>query len=271
MGPLDSAAIKTYRYLRLGMVVLVAVLLTSVLFEWWDVGRSCWQTSVSAYYYTPVQPVLVGVLVAIGVALITVKGSTHFEDIVLNLAGMLAPVVAFVPTSGRGSCRSADVITGSVTPLIDNSVPALAVGGVISLLVAFVVARWTGHAALGGLDPMSWVGLGVAATILAGGVVWYLFLPGFDRGAHGAAAVLLFVGIGIVAFANARAASGWYRTAYSIVTVGIVGAAVVFLLAGWAFDWDHAVLWVEATEIVLFALFWIVQTAEFWERGVRTP
>jgi hypothetical protein len=31
------------------------------------------------------------------------------------------------------------------------------------------------------------------------------------------------------------------------------------------------VLWVEVVLITLFALFWLVQTAELWKRGLRRP
>jgi hypothetical protein len=87
---------KTYRYLRLALVALVALIMTAVALEW---GRThCLQTSISAYYYTPARSIFVGSLVAIGVALIAIRGRSDGEDALLNLAGMLAPVVAFVPT-----------------------------------------------------------------------------------------------------------------------------------------------------------------------------
>src|SRR5262245_35426474 len=106
MAKLD--AIKTYRYLRLGMVAMVVLLSVSVAIERSKV--ECWQTSISAYYYTPVRAVLVGALVAVGLGLIVIKGSTWFEDATLNIAGMFAPVVAFAPTSDAGSCWSVQPI-----------------------------------------------------------------------------------------------------------------------------------------------------------------
>jgi hypothetical protein len=100
----ESAAVVTYRYLRLGMVGVVLLLGVSILIERWQVD--CWQTSVSAYYYTPVRAVFVGGLMAIALALIVIKGSTTWEDATLNAAGMLAPVVAVVPTADVGRCWS---------------------------------------------------------------------------------------------------------------------------------------------------------------------
>jgi hypothetical protein len=58
----------------------------------------CFQTSISAYYYTPVHGIFIGALVAVGTCLICLRGNTDAEDILLNLAGMFAPVVALVPT-----------------------------------------------------------------------------------------------------------------------------------------------------------------------------
>ena len=71
-------AIKSYRYLRLSIVVIVAALMLSVLLEVIHAGY--WQESISAYYYTPTHAIFVGGLVAIGVALIAVKGSTDLEE-----------------------------------------------------------------------------------------------------------------------------------------------------------------------------------------------
>ena len=97
---LEWFAIKSYRYLRLSIVVVVLALLASVLIERSHVD--CFQESISAYFYTPVQAMFVSALVVIGVCLIAVRGRTTGEDVLLNLAGVLAPIVAFVPTTSSG-------------------------------------------------------------------------------------------------------------------------------------------------------------------------
>ena len=48
--------IKTYRYLRIGMIGAVVLLAASIGIERSKVD--CWQTSISAYYYTPARAVL---------------------------------------------------------------------------------------------------------------------------------------------------------------------------------------------------------------------
>ena len=99
--------VKTTRYLRLGMIALVLGLGVSVLYEHAKTrpagGGHCWQESISAYYYTPVQSFLVAALVAVGICLVALKGSTEFEDVALNFAGVFAPIVAFVPTPNVAS------------------------------------------------------------------------------------------------------------------------------------------------------------------------
>lgn len=133
--------VVTYRYLRVAMVVLVVGLAAAVLRELAAVGWSCAQESVSAYYYTPARAVLVGVLVAIGACLVVIKGSTGPEDVLLNLAGMLAPVVAFVPTPYLASCYSTDLGAARVGANVANNMFALLVMGAVVLVATAVLAR----------------------------------------------------------------------------------------------------------------------------------
>ncbi len=65
--------VASYRYLRLSMVILVAVLAVSILFE--RLRATCLQGSISAYYYTPTHSIFVGALVTIGIVLVALKGS----------------------------------------------------------------------------------------------------------------------------------------------------------------------------------------------------
>jgi hypothetical protein len=112
----DVATRKTYRYVRIGMVGATVLLGTPVLIEHNTVEPACWQTSISAYYYSPVRAVFVGALMAIGLSLIVIKGSTWPEDVCLNVAGMLAPVVALVPTADHGTCWSVEPIPLPTVP-----------------------------------------------------------------------------------------------------------------------------------------------------------
>ena len=96
MTDLTDAAIKTYRYLRIALVVLIVALAASVLLE--RAHATHLQDSISAYYYTPAHSVLVATLVGIGVCLIALKGCNDTEDLLLNVAGTLPPGRVRFPT-----------------------------------------------------------------------------------------------------------------------------------------------------------------------------
>ena len=94
----------TYRYLRVAIVAVVLVLFVSLTMQIvadrgkLDSGEEWWHASISAYFYSPVQSIFVGALVAIGTCLIAIKGRHGAEEVLLNFAGMFAFVVALVPT-----------------------------------------------------------------------------------------------------------------------------------------------------------------------------
>ena len=275
----DDAAIKTYQYLRIAMVGVVVLLAAAVLFERAEVD--CWQTSVSAYYYTPVRAILVGGLMAIGLCLIVIKGSTAWEDSFLNFAGMLAPIVAVVPTSTAGTCWSIDppadpIEDGSLAPWvianIDNNVKALLVVGIGGLVVALVLGLRTGElsAALRGGGWGTRVGLVGAVVIIIGGGLAFVFWDDFYTKAHSVSAIAMFVFLAAVVAIHAnmhREARDAYFWLYATIAVLMVVVAVVILLV--KSKWDHAVLALEALEIGLFAIFWLAQTVEHWNGGNR--
>jgi hypothetical protein len=265
-------AIKTYRYLRIGIVAVVVLLAASIGYERLQV--SCWQTSISAYYYTPVRAVFVGGLVAIGVSLIVIKGSTIAEDTFLNVAGMLAPVVAFVPTANPGTCWSVRPIPlpvedGKLAPWVEanihNNITALLIAAAVGLLVAVVVSRLKGPGpveALRATDLATQLGLLGAAVLLALGTVAFLYWDGFSTHAHYIAAITMFACLAGATAANAyevRASRPRYARAYLVIAVLMVLTAALF-----ATSFTHKVLVIEAVEIALFASAWVAQTFEHW-------
>ncbi|HWD83572.1 MAG TPA: hypothetical protein VG497_31950 [Kribbella sp.] len=268
--------IKTYRYLRMAMVAMIVLLGAAVVIEWSKTDPHCLQTSISAYYYTPVRAIFVGALITIGVCMVVLKGNTEIEDILLNVSGMLAPGVALVPTPGQGRCHSVPVVLGDAAANVSNNMLALFVVGVPCLLLTavFVVRDRVRDPA--GWTPLYVLGLGVAVLIFGGGLAWFLVdRSGFIGHAHYAAAIVMFAGIVVVVLVNAeqlRRKHGVPRSRanrYSVIAAAMV--VVPLLMFAWAklFGWAHAVLGIEATLIVLFAAFWISQTAELWNEGLR--
>jgi hypothetical protein len=266
MAVLNDSAIKTYRYLRLAMVDVIFLLALSVAVEWWNTGRRCFQTSISAYYYTPVQAVFVGTLIAIGVCMIAIKGNSPWEDVLLNLGGMLAPAVALVPTPGAGDCRSVPAGVPDSSANIANNMTALFVAGFAGLVlgVALLIKERQ-------RTPPSWVGVGFTLVVMVGGFIWFLAdRHSFTEAAHYTAALLLFgCVIGVVLANSRRSSSKRHTKLYRAIAGAMMASLVIMLPLKWLANWDHALLWLESTLIVLFAVFWISQTNELWRVGLR--
>jgi len=272
-------SIKTYRYLRMAMVAMIVLLGAAVVIEWSKTDPSCLQTSISAYYYTPVRAIFVGALITIGVCMVVLKGNTEPEDILLNVAGILAPGVALVPTPGRGTCHSVPVDLGDAAANVSNNMLALFIIAVPCLVVAaiFIIRDRIQH-------PNQWtwmyvVGLAVSALIFGGGLVWFFAdREGFIDNAHYAAAITMFLCIIAVVLLNAEQFRRKQRkhavphspaNRYSVIALLMVVAPLV--MVGWKalFGWQHAVLWIEGALILLFAAFWVSQTQELWNDGIR--
>lgn len=267
-----SDALKTYRYLRIGMVAAVVCLATAIAIERSKV--SCWQTSISAYYYTPARAVFVGGLIAVGFALVVIKGRSSVEDICLNFAGMFAPVVAVAPTTDVGACWSIAPIPrpvsddGELAPwvraFVENNLQALLLAGVIALIAAAAIALASRHT--DGITTGAWISLAVTIVVLAGSWLLLKNWSDFYTRAHGFAAVLMFTFlIGAVAskaWGNWNSAQRRFAPVYGVIAVAMAAGGGV--IAGLRLGGDHTVLFLEAFEIALFAVFWIVQTAENW-------
>jgi len=54
-----------------------------------------------------------------------------------------------------------------------------------------------------------------------------------------------------------------------VIAPAMVVVPAAMGLYRWLFGWEHAVLWIEAALITLFAVFWLSQTEELWEQGPR--
>jgi hypothetical protein len=273
------AVVKTYRYLRLAMIALVVGLFACVLYEHGKTRTGCWQTSISAYYYTPVQGFLVAALVTIGVSLVALRGNTDWEDALLNLAGICAPVVAFVPFPDPGTCGSVLTDTKNRLVNIDNNMLGLLVAGGLGLVIVGVLAH---RSALSDRPdrpgPVALLGFwAIAVLYLVSTAVYFwdrtLLL---DHG-HDIAAIamfgFIFVNVWLNAAAlhqasNTAAPRSIWRNRYTVVGI-LMGVAVVASVGAHLAGFRWWVLTLEASMIILFAWFWIAQTIELWDEGLR--
>jgi hypothetical protein len=261
-------AIKTWRYLRLAMVVLVVGLAVAVVHAAIVVPGDCWQTSISAYYYTSVHAYFIAALVSIGVCLFCLRGSTPGEDVYLNLAGVCAPVVGLVPTPDPGTCGVVHGTLQQIDDNVDNNVTALLAVGALALII---LARLRGKALPSQAARRAYA-VGVAAW-LGTLLVFILDDEFFVHNAHFAAAGLMFFFIFIVVLINARDCSEGgpataVRNRYGLIAGAMVVSVVGFLVAG-CLGFDHWLLGVEIALIVLFAIFWGIQTHDLWDDGLR--
>ncbi len=274
------AAVKTYNNLRIALAALVLLLYTAVVLEWWAAGR-CLQPSISAYYYTPVHAVLIGVLVTMGVCLVALKGNTDGEDVLMNLAGMLAPGVAFIPTLAVAGCGSTDLLAPDIPALVTNNMPALFfTAAVVGVVAVVITARQGGIAGLSTVDRL---GAALTVVVLGGGIVWFFVArDSFIAHGHEAAAIPMFLAIIGVVWLNARDVQAAVRQGsapsthgrryvamYQMIAVAMLVALVATVVINLAIGSSTLVFWVEVVLITLFAVFWLVQTTELWNRGLR--
>jgi hypothetical protein len=275
---------KTYLYLRVGLVALTIFLGASLVIEL-AFGDSPWLGSISAYYYTPVRSVFVGTLTAMGVCLISIKGRDRpREDLMLNLAGMCAPVVALVPTPLEDAACGAETrcVPASFVGGVENNVEALLVVGTLGVLFAARTVRRDSN------ERGDLLALGIAAAGVVGLALWFVVgRESFLDFAHYGTAVPMFGLIVAVALVNAAkvdefVASGGtlsmgraetfkkaYRGIAYFMGVVIGGALVLFVVkaATGSEPFQHWVFVVEALLLAAFTAFWILQTLQYAEDG----
>jgi len=304
----DGIFVKSYLYLRLAIVALLTALGVAVAYE---TVRLKFHplSSVSAYYYSPAQAIFVGALIGFAACMIALKGTTDLEDVVLNIGGMFAAVVAIVPTS-RGAdfdaavaaCQKAGPLGGSDCPSrialvdaaklnIENNVSALLLVGALAVLIAILFAIIKGPA-------FSWkaFGAGVSVLVLVG-APFIMSREWFINNAHWLAAAGLFICIFIVALENARRQKAKLSNAPSAGADGAAtagpaaGQAVGVLISGTGgrehYTWIARIMlvvggfavWVWTShwislfllEIIVFALFIAFWIAQTIEQGSQPP
>jgi len=278
----DSDARNTYRYLRAAPLAVALFLGLGVFLQWREAG--CLETSISAFYYTSAHAIFVVSLCAIGLCFIVYQGSSPFEDVVLNLSGFLAFLVAMVPTYEPTAqvCAGTPVIVPT-TGTIHANVLAVVCTAVVAELVRWLLIRpvWQLPADSG---YRTWYvllfgGIGYALVLFLGWRFFTAFDPWFVQHTHDWSAVSMFGGIIILIAINAvgsirelLAGSAQRRrtlaaaTAYIISGVAMIGGLWLTLRrrseSGAA---DPDVFGAEVWVISAFALFWFTQTVELWK------
>jgi hypothetical protein len=250
---------KTYFGLRLGLVVLALLLALSILIQ--IVSFRCLQSSISAYYYyTPVRSVFVAALCAIGAGLVIYRGSSPVENALLDIAGFLAFVIAFVPTPYRNDdrgCHAVDV-PGLDAAILNNMLALIVAGGIalgLARLLARPALRHRRQAAIvGGVCVLLWVGLAVSFLVDR---------PFFLGPAHKISAAAFFALILAVIWINQGATtSRAFRNVYRWTFFGAIALGAVVGVLWLVFSLRTTLFWLEAIGITAFIAFWVAQTGE---------
>jgi len=267
-----SYQVRSYRYLRIGIVGLLMALGASVIYE--RAQANCSLGSVSAYFYTPARSVFVGGLVGLGVCMLALRGLNLAEDIFLNIGGIFAFLVAFVPTpGGSASCQDPDI---RVSASVRDNVIALLIVGIPAFIVAFTLlfVNWKRHEqvhrwwalAEGVIALALWVATLIAVAFYLNWTVHYV---------HTISAISLAVCIIAVAGANA------YRRNEAPIQGGLPKASMLAHPLQFLYSWIAAgmlvisitllalamasvitVFWLELSVAVMFIIFWIAQTIQ---------
>ncbi|OHU28272.1 hypothetical protein BKG77_01655 [Mycobacteroides chelonae] len=271
--------LETYRYLRAGMVVMIVMLGVAVGGE--RMMASCWQATISDYYFTTAHGIFIAALCGIGVQLIVYKGSSDTEDVLLTLSGVLAFIVAMVPNNRPVLlCGSHDLpVDGNVSYAITDNVWAV----VIALGLARAVSWWL-HRRTGTVRPKSVLGtvsLYVSRAIMGGGLIALVFFrPFFDAHAHKIAAALMFLAIivtvAITAFLVSRQDDTkcphrrLYHALYQVIAATMIATLIVVsVLHGVLRTWSHWFIILEIALVVEFGVYWVVQSIELWKTPNR--
>ena len=92
------ADVISYLTLRKAVGVLGMLLPWVVVFGAKVFGSYAMKDSISAYYYSNMQDLFVGLLIMVGAFLFAYKGFSRTDDVVANVCGLLAMAVAIFPT-----------------------------------------------------------------------------------------------------------------------------------------------------------------------------
>ena len=218
--------VATHMMIRIALTGVSLAIVVSVLVQR---GRDdCWLTSISAYWYTDARTIFTGGLIAISICLIAYSGGTWTENLLLNLAGVLAPIVAVAPTQlgndldeaclgnrAPGAYDSDATINGLTVYFV-----VLAVGAIFTIAASRALRqsllgrRKQSADEVAGKAPLtkaqlraSRFGRVTAALIAAVLILWWALDDEFAQHAHFPSAATMFVFLAFVAASRTEVGS----------------------------------------------------------------
>lgn len=265
--PAVSTSQRTYRYLRLALAGAPVALLVAVVLAIPDAGLL---PSVSHYFYTPARTVFTVALITAAVCLLVLSGRGP-QRTLLDAAALLAPLVAIVPTPvapgevpGLALDCAAPCIPAAVAADLANAVTTYVVVGALIVGVGVVLGA-RGDVDFSAAAPT----LALAVAVLAAVALVGTLAPAAFARIHVIAAVAFFGLIAAVALAEAirpsveHPPSRRLRIAYIGLAVALPADLLGTLLLGVVAGLP-VVLIGEVVALVLFVVFWLMQTAQKW-------
>lgn len=290
---------RSYLYLRVSLVGVVAAILLAIVFtpDEYKTGDPILR-SISHYYYTPARIVFTGALCAAALALLVISGK-GVQSYLLDLAALLAPLIAIIPTPTlKSEVGAAADLQACVAgwPTNKDCIPEDQLGYVaVGINVWFVgAAAVLAFALVLGLirhrrtrdwgSRWYWIVLGAGiVTLIIYVVLWWspwseIEHQGLQQFGHIIAAGTFFVIIMVVAVLEAwrqwadeprteeapppfftRKTYARWYGFIALVLLLDILAAILILLLGPPGNW---VFLIEIIGLLAFAVFWAFQTAE---------
>jgi hypothetical protein len=289
----------TYMYLRWLLVLLPAFLFVVTVLTSIQQGRL--EESISAYYAGPVRDVFVGVLIATAACLVAYQGASLVEDYTLNGAGFYAVFVALVPTNLADNLRKLEVSEGAdgITPADYVWFLRIALTAVLVLCAWLVVVefrRSERFKTLWNIHGMNKVFVILTAGVLVaflGLAMWQLWVPapgavrmegfevfGVQVRIHDLAALFFMAALAVAVWSHgwperaavqegetAEASDLAVRHRYQLIFAAMLVGPLVVWGVGAALGSRHIIIYVEWLEILLFSLFWFMETRRIGDAG----
>lgn len=281
--PVEATAQRTYRYVRIGIILAALSIIVGVTVESFSTGILA---SLSSYYYTPARTVFTGGLIAIGFALLALAGRGR-ESVLLNIAAALAPIIALVPTPLRQSDVSQLGLTAC--PVDPRCIPASAIADARTGLLTYAIVgalflvMTTIMRAVGELRSrdLALPSVAVGSLIIAGTCAWIFVQPAFLRYAHEAATVGFFLALTTTIVINSarlgrRRSRRDHRFARAYLAIAAVVAVdlALFTFSLFAPSLDTKVPMTLVTEMAalsLFLVYWLLRSVELWHAFDAEP
>ncbi len=202
--------VATHMMIRVALTGVALAIAASVVVE--RIDDTCTLTSISAYWYTDARAIFAGGLIAISICLVAYSGGTWTENLLLNLAGILAPIVSLAPTQ-VGKARDVACLGDRAPQAYDSEATThglwvyfgvLAAGAVVTIVASRAMRRGLlvgrQQSTLSPAQRWAWR-VGIAAAFLVPGalLVWWVVDDKFPQHAHFPSAATMFVFLAFVA------------------------------------------------------------------------